>query len=139
MKSFLIFMLFAVFGLFLTAPDSAAQQKKKRIIFKSRVAVVSGTIKDDQTLEYVFSAKKNADIDMSIDMDSSSNLPHPKFVLIKPNGKPFYEKDSVNYGIGTDMMEILPQAGDYTVRLQLPEDMRNDGKPVKFTFRILLR
>lgn len=90
-------------------------------------------------LEYIFRAGKNADIDMSVDNDKFENSIYPKFILIKPNGKPFYDKDSVKYVIGADMTDTLPQAGDYLPRLQLPEDMRNDGKPVKFTLRIKLR
>lgn len=135
MKTLFLAAIVAFLGLSFAATDASAQ-KKKRITFKKNFGMVSGTIKGDQTLEYVFRAKKNADIDMSVDNDSPF---YPKFVLIKPNGKPFYDKDSVNYGIGTDMMDTLTQAGDYTIRLQLPEDMRNDGKPVKFTLRILLR
>jgi hypothetical protein len=137
-KTIFSIAFFAFLALSFAAPDALAQ-KKKRIVFKKGFAAVSGTIKGDQTLEYVFRAKKNADIDMSVDNDKFTNTIYPKFVLIKPNGKPFYDKDSVNYGIGTDMMDTLAQAGDYTIRLQLPEDMRNDGKPVKFTFRIKLR
>ena len=137
-KTLFLAAIVAFLGLSFAAPDASAQ-KKKRIAFKKGYAVVSGTIKGDETLEYVFRAKKNADIDMSVDNDKFENSIYPKFVLIKPNGKLFYDKDSVNYGIGTDMMDTLTQAGDYTVRLQLPEDMRNDGKPVKFTLRIVLR
>jgi hypothetical protein len=137
-KTFFLITILTFLGLSLAAPDVSAQ-KKKRIAFKKGYAEISGTIKGEQTLEYVFRAKKNADIDMSVDNDKFENSIYPKFVLIKPNGKPFYEKGSVNYGIGTDMMETLSQAGDYTIQLQLPEDMRNDGKPVKFTLRIILK
>jgi len=137
-KTLLFVTVLAFLGLSIAATDASAQ-KPKRVTFKKGFALVSGTIKRNQTLEYVFRAKKNADIDMSVDNDKFENSIYPKFVLLKPDGKLFYEKGSVNYGIGTDMMETLPQAGDYTVRLQLPEDMRNDGKPVKFTLRILLK
>lgn len=131
-------MISIFLGLSFLAPNTSAQ-KTKRIVFKKGFAAVSGTIKGDQTLEYVFRVKKNADVEISVDNDKFEKSVYPKFVLIKPNGKPFYDKDSVNYGIGTDMMDILPQAGDYKIRLQLPEDMRGDGKPVKFTFRIILK
>ncbi|MGC2235711.1 MAG: hypothetical protein WA584_06095 [Pyrinomonadaceae bacterium] len=138
MKTLLFATIFIFLGLSIAAPDASAQ-KKKRVVFKKNVAVVSGTIKGDETLEYVFRVRKNADVDISVDNDKFADSIYPKFVLLKPNGKLFYDKDSVNYGAGADLMDILPQAGDYTVRLQLPEDMRNDGKPVKFTFRIVLK
>ena len=137
-KIFFFAAILAFLSLSLIAPGAAAQ-KKKRITFKKGAAIVSGTIKGDETLEYVFRVKKNADVDISVDDDKYSNKPYPKFVLLKPDGKLFYDKDSVNYGAGKDLMDILPQAGDYIVRLQLPEDMRNDGKPVSFTFRIALK
>ena len=125
-------------SLSLLSTDAVAQ-KKKRLIFKKGVAVASGTIKGDQTIEYVFRVRKNADVDISVD-DRNEEL-YPKFVLLKPNGTLFYDKDSVNYGGGTDLMDILPQAGDYVIRLQLPEEMRGDGneKPVKFTIRVILK
>lgn len=134
-KTFLYALILAFLSLSVIAPNASAQ-KKKRVVFKKGYAEVSGTIKGAETLEYVFRAKKNADLEMSID---NREGPYPKFVLVKPNGRLFYEKDSVNYGIGTDLMELVPQTGDYTIRLQLPEDMRNDGKPVKFTLRITIK
>src|SRR4051812_42692658 len=134
-KTIFSITIFAFLALSFAAPNASAQ-KTKRIVIKKGYAVVSGTIKGDQTLEYVFRAKKNADIDMSVDNDKFANSIYPTFFLLKPNGKPFCDKDSVNNGAGTDMMDTLVQAGDYTIRLQLPEDMRNGGKPVKFTLRI---
>ena len=137
-KTLLYAFSLAFLSFVMLAPDASAQ-KKTPVTFKKGVAVVNGTIKADQTIEYVFRAKKNADVDISVDDDKYSGAPYPKFVLLKPSGKLFYDQDSANFGPGKDLMDILPQAGNYTVRLQLPEDMRNDGKPVKFTLRIVIK
>lgn len=131
----------AVFSLLLICTSGAAQQQPQRIYFKRGATIVSGTIKADEIRKYVFRVKKNADVEISVDNETigPQNLLYPKFELLKPNGELFYTKDSVNYGIGTDLMDVLPQAGDYTIRLRLPEDMRNNGKPVKFTFRVIIK
>ncbi|HEY0430008.1 MAG TPA: hypothetical protein VGC76_19645 [Pyrinomonadaceae bacterium] len=135
----LLFAAVLTFVVLLNAAPDASAQTKKRITFKKGFAVVSGTIKGDETLEYVFRVKKNADVDISVENDRFTHTIYPKFVLLKPDGNVFYGKDSVNYGLGTDMMDVLPQAGDYTIQLQLPEDMRNEGKPVSFRFQIIVR
>lgn len=114
-------------------------QTKKRIAFKKNYAEVSGIIKGAETLDYIFRVRKNADIEIWIDHTDSATAAYPKFVLLKPNGKLFYEEDSVNYGGLSDLMDILPSAGDYTLRLLLPEEIRGDDKPVKFTLRLILK
>jgi len=114
-------------------------QTKKRIAFKKNYAEVSGTIKGAQTLDYVFRVRKNADIEIWIDHTDSATAAYPKFVLLKPNGQFFYEEGSVNYGGLSDLMDILPNAGDYTLRMLLPEENRGDDKPVKFKLRLILK
>lgn len=117
----------------------ANAQTKQRIVFKKKYAEVSGTIKGAERREFVFRVRKNADVEIWIERERNKSDVYPTFVLLKPNGKLFYDEKSVNTGAMTDMMDILPQAGDYTVRLELPEDARADGKPVKFTLKILLK
>jgi len=117
----------------------AHAQTKKRIAFKKNYAEVSGTIKGAETLDYVFRVRKNADIEIWIDHTDSATAVYPNFVLLKPNGRLFYEEGSVNYGGLSDMMDILPNAGDYTLRMLLPEENRGDDKPVKFKLRLMLK
>jgi len=114
-------------------------QTRQRIVFKKKYAEVSGTIKGAEKREFVFRVRRIADVEIWIERERNKSDVYPKFALLKPNGKLFYDEKSVNYGEMTDLMDILPQAGDYIVRLQLPEDMRGDGKPVKFTLKILLK
>jgi hypothetical protein len=123
--------------LFLSAGANA--QTKKRIAFKKNYGEVSGTIRGAQTLDYVFRVRKDADIEIWVDHTDSATAAYPKFVLLNPNGRLFYEEDSVNYGGLSDMMDILPNAGDYTLRLLLPEEYRGEDKPVKFTLRLILK
>jgi hypothetical protein len=136
MKFVTFFTLFAV--LFLAAGAINAQTKK-RIAFKKNYAEISGTIRGAQTLDYVFRVRKNADIEIWVDHTDSATAAYPKFVLLNPNGRLFYEDGSVNYGGLSDMMDILPNAGDYTLRLLLPEEYRGEEKPVKFTLRLILK
>lgn len=135
MKFITALALFA--GLVLAA--SANAQTKKRIVFKKKSAEVSATITGAQTLEYVFRVPKNADIEIWVQRDRTGNENAPKFVLLKPDGKRLYDEKSVNYGALSDMMDILPTAGDYTLRLQLPEAARSEGKPVKFRLMLILK
>jgi len=136
MKFVIFFTLCAVLFLSIGAANA---QTKKRIAFKKNYAEVSGTIKGAQTLDYVFRVRKNADIEIWVDHRGSATAAYPKFVLFNPGGRLFYEEDSVNYGGLSDMMDILPNAGDYTLRLLLPEEYRGEDKPVKFTLRIILK
>ncbi|MBS1795707.1 MAG: hypothetical protein JSS81_17765 [Acidobacteria bacterium] len=122
--------------LFWTA--DARAQTKKRLVFKKKYAELTAVISGSQVLEYVFRVGRNADTEIWIDHTDAA-ADYPKFVLYRPDGKLFYDRDSVNYGPLTDLMDILPLPGDYTLRLQLPAESRDGDKPVKFTLRILLK
>ena len=134
-KSYFVFTCLAAF-FFLFSIDASAQ-KKQRVVLKKRVTKVTGIIQGEQIREYVFRVRKNTDIDISVvhNYFEEPVKPHPKFVVFLPGGKPLHEDQEP----GTDLLEVLEIAGDYTVRLQLPEDMRNDGKPVKFTLQFTVK
>lgn len=134
MKFLTFFALLTV--LFL--PTSTNAQARKRIGFRKNLAEASGIIRGAQTLDYVFRARRNAGIEIWIDHADSSGEVYPKFVLIKPDGAPLYDENSPNFGGCTDLKDILPEGGDYTLRLLLPEEARSPEKPVKFTLRLKL-
>jgi hypothetical protein len=123
----------------LTLATDANAQVRKRIAFKKNYAEVTGTIRGAETLEYVFRARRNADIEIWIDHTDTPSAAYPKFVLYKPNGALFYDENSVNYGAITDLMDVLPSAGDYVLKLRLPEELRRENNSVKWTLRLLLK
>jgi hypothetical protein len=127
--------LLLLIGIIFVFSREVSAQTKKLLVFKKKVAVVSGTIKGKETKEYFFKVRKDTDLEIFVDEAAE----RPRFVLYKPNGKLFYDEDSANQGNIFDMMDILPDAGIYKIAVSLPDESVAQNKPIKFTLRIVLR
>ena len=132
MKALLTLTILLIVGIFV---QSASAQTKKLLVFKKKAAIVSSSLKGSEAKTYYFKVKKNTDMEIFIDEAE----PQAKFTLYKPNGKLFYDDSSVNRGDTTDLMDILEDAGIYKIVVQMPENLRNESKPIKFTLRLILR
>jgi hypothetical protein len=123
-------------ALFLLFSDEIAAQTKQRIVLNKRVNKVTGTLMGDEVRQYVFRLRKHTNIHISVvhNYFEEPIKPHPKFVVFKSNGKLLFDDQQP----GTDLLEVL-SPGEYTIRLQLPENMRNNGNPVKFTLQLTLK
>jgi len=127
--------LLCFLGLLAVCVQTTSAQTKKLLVFKKGVAVVSGVLKASETKTFYFKVKKDTDIEIFVDeADKQAN-----FTLFKPNGKPFYADGEVNSGRVIDMMDILPDAGIYKIVLNLPEELKNEPKAIKFTLRLILK
>lgn len=122
-------------GIIFAVTQNVSAQTKKLLVFKKGVAVANGTIKGTETKVYYFKIKKNTDMEITLDDINSK----PKFILFKPNGKPFYAEGEVNSGDATDMMDILPEAGIYKIIVKLPDNFQSETQPIKFTLRLILK
>lgn len=122
-------------GLFFAFAQNVSAQTKKLLVFKKGVAVASGTVKGAETKVYYFKIKKDTDMEITLDDINSK----PKFILYKPNGKPFYADGEVNSGDATDMMDVLPEAGIYKIVVKLPDNLQSETQPIKFTLRLILK
>jgi hypothetical protein len=122
-------------GLFFVLAQNAAAQSRKLMVFRKNVAVAGGTLKGAETKTFYFKVKKDTDIDISIDEAEK----RAKFLLYKPDGKPFYDDGSANQGDIFDLLDILPDAGIYKLVVQLPENLQKENAPVKFTVRLILK
>jgi hypothetical protein len=121
-------LLIVFLGLFFVLAQNAAAQPRKLMVFKKNVAVASGTLQGLETKTFYFEVKKDTDIDISIDEAEK----RAKFVLYKPDGKPFYDENSANQGDVFDLLDILPDAGIDKIVVQLPEILQKENAPVKF-------
>jgi hypothetical protein len=134
MKKCLILISLFLVLLFANSQNVSAQTQKL-LVFKKGVAIVTSTIKGDESKTYFFKVKKDTDMEIFIDEQEK----RPKFTLFKPNGKLFYDDTSVNRGDAFDLMDILEDAGTYKIVVKLPEDLQGETKPIKFTLRLVLR
>ena len=132
MKKLLTLTIIFVVGLFV---QSASAQTKKFLVFRQKVAIVSSSLRGGEAKTYYFKVKKNTDMEIFIDEAE----PQTKFTLYKPNGKLFYDDSSVNRGDASDLMDVLEDAGIYKIVVQMPQNLRNESKPIKFTLRLVLR
>lgn len=130
-----ILTLLLFLGIFAICSQNVFAQTKKLLVFKKKAAIATGTIKGSETKDYFFKIKKDTDLEIFVDNADE----RPKFVLYKPNGKTFYDENSVNAGDVFDMMDVLPDAGTYKITVSLPEELAQRNKPIKFTLRIVLR
>ena len=122
-------------GIFFVSVQNISAQTKKLLVFKKGIAVATGTIKGFETKVYYFKIKKDTDMEITLDDINSK----PKFILYKPNGKPFYADGEVNSGDATDMMDVLPEAGTYKIVVKLPDNLQSEPQPIKFTLRLILK
>lgn len=122
-------------GIFVVFSQNVPAQTKKLLVFKKKAAIATGTIKGSETKDYFFKIKKDTDLEIFVD-DADER---PKFVLYKPNGKTFYDENSVNAVDVFDLMDVLPDAGIYKITVSLPEELAKKNKPIKFTLRIVLK
>jgi hypothetical protein len=122
-------------GIFFVSVQNISAQTKKLLVFKKGIAVATGTIKGSETKVYYFKIKKDTDMEITLDDINSK----PKFILYKPNGKPFYADGEVNSGDATDMMDVLPEAGTYKIVVKLPDNLQSEPQPIKFTLRLILK
>lgn len=122
-------------GIIFAVTQNVSAQTKKLLVFKKGIAVATGTVKGTETKVYYFKVKKDSDMEITLDDINSK----PKFILFKPNGKPFYADGEVNSGDATDMMDILPEAGTYKIVVKLPDNLQSETQPIKFTLRLILK
>lgn len=122
-------------GIIFAVAQTVSAQTKKLLVFKKGVAVASGTVKGTETKVYYFKIKKDTDMEITLDDINSK----PKFILFKPNGKPFYADGEVNSGDATDMMDVLPEAGIYKIVVKIPDNLQSETQPITFTLRLILK
>ena len=134
MKKCLVLFSFAVGLLFVNSQNISAQTKKL-LVFKKGVAIVTSIIKGNESKTYYLKVKKDTDMEIFIEEEEK----RPKFTLYKPNGKLFYDDNSVNRGDAFDLMDVLEDAGIYKIVVKLPDDLQSETKPIKFTLKLVLK
>jgi hypothetical protein len=127
-----------VFSLLAAAAAFSIDQNPnaRRVVFPKGASSteIKGSVKNYDTCDYVLGAR--AGQKMSVKLDSSSNFAYFA-VFIKKNGQ--YEEMKKPVYDDTAWSGVLPESGDYVVRVYLVRAEARNGGQASFTLSVAIR
>ena len=119
--------------------EPAAAQQQSRVAFEpgASSATISGTITGQEVIDYALGASAGQTLEASIAVDGT-NGDGTIYFNIMPSGAT-YEAIFLGQREGRKASVVLPESGDYTLRVYLMGNDRDAGKTVGFLLPVAIR
>ncbi|MCA0963187.1 hypothetical protein [Salipiger bermudensis] len=127
----------AIAAEFSAAPAGA--QQPARVAFEpgASSATISGTITGQDHIDYLLGATEGQTLEASIAVEGSNGDGTIYFNIMPPGAT--YEAIFLGQRDGREARVVLPESGDYTIRVYLMGNDRDAGKTVGFRLPVAIR
>ena len=117
----------------------AAAQQQSRVAFEpgASSATISGTITGQEVIDYALGASAGQTLEASIAVDGTNGDGTIYFNIMPPGAT--YEAIFLGQREGRKASVVLPESGDYTLRVYLMGNDRDAGKTVGFLLPVAIR
>ncbi|MBR9894156.1 hypothetical protein GYB14_20875 [bacterium] len=119
--------------------EPAAAQQQSRVAFEpgASSATISGTITGQEVIDYALGASAGQTLEASIAVDGTNGDGTIYFNIMPPGAT--YEAIFPGQREGRKASVVLPESGDYTLRVYLMGNDRDAGKTVGFLLPVTIR
>lgn len=119
--------------------EPAAAQAPSRVQFEAGAssATISGTVTGQDHVDYLLGASEGQTLEASIAAEGTNGDGTIYFNVMPPGAT--YEAIFLGQTEGREASLVLPESGDYTLRVYLMGNDRDSGKTVGFVLPVAIR
>lgn len=122
---------------FSAAPTAAQEQSRVQFEAGRTGATISGTVTGHDYVDYLLGASEGQTLEASITVDGTNGDGTIYFNVMPPGAT--YEAIFLGQNEGREATIVLPESGDYTLRVYLMGNDRDAGKTVGFLLPVTIR